>query len=489
MLFSASQAQVDVQTHSIEEAKQSVTTNNSQSADDQNRSEEEDDARSLSILTVGTDLPPGTPSFLLSNLVLGQSFHSTRLANDTSTDILGSLQLLKFWHRSVTSLDYVGGASFYPSDSVQATEQIQRFTAAQGFLWRRRHLTIVDSFGNSSSGGTFGSSLFGGEGLFDLIFAGTSSDASSSLGLPLFTGSATLGAWTGSQIVNVSLAELTNELTKRSYITALGSYGASLYSNSKLVNSHQLSLALQYGYRMSARSTVGVLYAYRNFRYPLSSEGSVDSNIAQIVYRYRISPRLGVVIGAGPELDSSTSEITIPIVTPPLVLTSRTEQLNASAFGSLAYAFKKSSLQVSYQRLTTAGSGIFVGANTDAAQVTTGRQLLRVWTASFSSGYGSLRQIQKQLQSAAGRSYQYWYISAGASRSLGPRLSFVVSYQFNRDYASYGCDGRSGCIGPQHTILFGLSWRARPIRLGTGNGETAQPVDLDTGDPSPHLYD
>ena len=405
--------------------------------------------------------PPGTPSFLLANVAVSQSTQWYPNGGYTSARILGNVELLKVWHHSVTSFDYVGGESYSPA------QQIQHFTAAHAFLWRGRQLTIADSFGSSNTGGNFGASLFGGGDLFGLIFAGTG--ASLPGGLSSFSGGTNFGGF-GSQITNVTQATYTQSLTPRSSFTLLGSYGISTYDGStpNLNNSRQLSTAVQYGYQINARSTIGFLYGYRTFNYPLSTQGDLKSNIMQLFYRRVVSERLNVAVGAGPEFDNITSTIAIPIFSPPLVIKIQTKRLNLSVHGSLEYNLKKSSLRLSYQRLSTNGSGLFTGSNSDVAQATLNRRIFRAWRASFNSGYVRLNQIQ-QSATANLNSYQYWFTGVGIRRSLGEHLNFIASYQLHNETSiNSGCVAATGCGGRRSTMLIGLSWHSRPIRLDRG---------------------
>src|SRR5262249_53263768 len=151
---------------------------------------------------------------------------------------------------------------------------------------------------------------------------------------------------------------------------------------------------------------------------------------------------------------------------PPLTITVDTKQLNLSAHGSVKYNLKNNSLRFAYQRLTTNGSGLFAGANSDVAQASMNPRFFRNWATSFDSGYVRLRQVQNS-QPDTNSSYHYWYGGFGMRRNWSQNLAFVASYQVNggnsRNCASISCGGLN------HTVVVGLTWHSRPVRLDRGN--------------------
>jgi len=264
----------------------------------------------------------------------------------------------------------------------------------------------------------------------------------------------------------VSAALFSTELSPRSAITLLGSYGINLYDDNalKLNNSYEVGTAAQYGYVLSPRSTIGFLVGYRYFKFPSNEEGTLSSTVAQVTYRRIISRRTSLSVGAGPQFARTKNQIEIPIFTPPLVLNLKSSQVNTSAFVSAGHTFKQSSASLSYQRLITTGSGLFQGANTNAVQFSLSPRLFHTWSTSVNAGYVSLQEIQKNLKSPTGGSYQYGYFGAAMSRRIGRSFSFTASYQFNDDFGSANCGSATGCVGSQSTLTVGLVWHARAVR-------------------------
>jgi hypothetical protein len=108
------------------ENPQDSTFPSSKTAADIGASNADDNAKS--------DVPPESPSFLLSNVAVSEGGQTRPGATPGSpTDfssearVSGSANLLKFWRRSVTALDYVGSGLF----SSSYNQDIQQLTVGQ----------------------------------------------------------------------------------------------------------------------------------------------------------------------------------------------------------------------------------------------------------------------------------------------------------------------------------------------------------------------
>ena len=403
-----------------------------------------------------TEAPREKQSFLSGSLGLGQTAQWNP-SPGYATQITGDAKLLKYWGRWSSSLDYAGGSFYYPTNSFGKLSYIETLTAAQRFTGPTRELIFADSVGNSNTGGTFGSPLLGGAG---------------NPGASYFSGGNVFGG--GPVITNVAQAGLTQKWKRRSTIRVLGAYGMDFYPGPNSLSDHYGLGAMQYGYQLNHRSSIGAFLVHRNFQYPGSSQGLV-SNVVELSYQRMLSRRLLFAGGAGPSFDTVTSLFAIP---PYIVLTLKTKRIDVSAYGELAYSFKNGTAGLFYQRLTTGGSGLFAGANTNAAVLTVTRRISRSWGGSLNSGFAKLQEIQSVSAGAIQPSYQYWYSGATLSRKLGPFFSFFSSYQY-LDQSSTGtsCLAGSQCRSRQDLVTIGLSWRPRPIRLGRGSNMNDQSND------------
>jgi len=201
-------------------------------------------------------------------------------------------------------------------------------------------------------------------------------------------------------------------------------------------------------------------------------------------------------IGAGPQITAmsqSCSEVDVLLGEPHCsfdaggnpVGSIPNQRLTVSGRVSLRYRFPKASLDASFERFTTAGAGIFAGANSNIGRLSVSRPLTRVWTLVADAGYSHNSRLQQltpeqaQVCSPANpnpppcpgslaNTYADGFAGVGVHRQLGHDFRVFVSYQFNYltfDKAFCGTSGPCNRISNRHVGLIGLDWTPRPIRL------------------------
>lgn len=422
------------------------------------------------------DIPPEAPSVLLISAAVSESGETQPGSTPGSSSSLysqsrfsGSANLLKFWGRSVTGVDYIGGGIF----GGLYTQQIQQLTVGQRFLWTTRQLTLTDSLG-TYPGGTFGASAFGGSSIYNLIFAGTDVLSPTTPDLYLLSGLNTIsGIGQGSHLTNVTQAEFNQVLSPRSSVTFAAAYGFTDYSGApNLINSRQIALLANYSYQLSPRSSVGILYGYQDFRFPETTQGKLHANQLLVLFQRQMSKRLTLGGGAGPEFADLTQLVEFKFFNPPLFITLKTSQVNLTAYGLAQYRLKKSSMAVSYHRLVSNGSGFTTGTNSDIVQGTINRGIARAWRGNVDVGYARLKELASSSVGSLPGSFQYWYAGAGIQRPLADHFGIFASYQANfENLRGSFCGGGSVCSGLWNIFSIGLSWYASPIRLGRGSDE------------------
>jgi hypothetical protein len=128
---------------------------------------------------------------------------------------LGTLVLRRLWSNYDLALDYMGGVGYYNLGGV-GLRQLQQLGLEQKIHWKRGQISFRDSFsylpeGNFGGGyGSLGSVGIGGLG---------------SSGLSAFQGGSGFGTFgLTPQILNVSLAEVSENLNPKSAVTATGGY-------------------------------------------------------------------------------------------------------------------------------------------------------------------------------------------------------------------------------------------------------------------------
>jgi len=448
----------------------------------------------------GVDLPSLEPhaaplSYLQPGATLSESAESNAgnaLGGGGLTSVsraLGSMILKRLWGNYDLAMDYVGGVAYY-SLKGQGWVTLQQMDIDQKILWKRGQLSLRDSFSylpEGNFGGAYGS--LGSQGIGSL---GNSAFGS-------FWGGSSLGnLGLASRIMNVSLADVSENLSPRSTVTAAGGYAFTHYYGSdtlgtNFIGSSQISAQIGYNRLLTPRTQVAFVYGYQNFDFSVVGT-AFHSQIIQGMYGHRISGRLDLLIGAGPQFTSINVNCTFLDV----LASDRNCSLNSSGQPAgtipttkiggagqvrLRYQLEKTSLTLEYQRFDTSGSGLFLGAQSDIVHVNVNRPISRVWSVLADVGYSHNSRLQTLnqtlLSSCNGpgqpicpgidaNSYSYGFIGGGFHRSFGRNWHAFFSYQFNKFALdrSY-CGGASACnrISNRNITTFGLDWTPRPIRI------------------------
>jgi hypothetical protein len=450
----------------------------------------------------GLDLPSLEPNAApLSYLQPGATISESALSNagavvggsgfSSQTIAVGSVLLKRLWSHYDLALDYMGGVGYYTLTG-EGFESLQQMDFVQKILWKRGELSLRDSFSylpEGNFGGSYGSQ--GSQGI-------------SSLGNTAFG-----GFWGGSSLgnlglapraLNVSVADVTESLSPKSSVTAAGGYAFMHFygteaSGTSFIGSSQVSAQLGYNRTLTSRSQIGVDYGYQGFNFSVVG-AAFHSHVVQGLYGHRISGRMDLLIGAGPQItfiDTQSAVCSDSIVTPYycqifggtlIPTTIKNTKLGVAAQGRLRYRFPKTSLDLEFQRFETSGSGLFAGAQSNIVSLNAHRPLSRTLTGFVDIGYSTNGMVQplseQQLvacttqasQSACpandATGYNYAFAGGGLQRALGRKFHAYVSYQFNElSFDHSYCQGSGACnyISSQSVVTVGLDWTPRPIRI------------------------
>jgi hypothetical protein len=409
---------------------------------------------------------PTTRSMLIPGFYVSQGVNSnvngipgTSSSLQGVTRVLGSLSLQRLWRRQDLGLDYVGGGLLY-SDSSNSAGQAHQLTAEHRIRWRSGQLSLRDSFSYLPEG-SFGDIAFGGTGsligvgLPDTgLGTGIGGTMSNFFGPGQF---ASLGQQP--RIANVALVDIIQEVTSRSSFTLAGSYGLVHFTDDapSSINSHQISTQAGYDHQLTRSDQVGFVYGFQYFRYPAPIGADFMTHLANLLYGHRISERLDLIVGGGPQATG---------IGDPLFGTRWT--ISGSGRASLRLRFPQTSLTLEGERYNTSGSGFLAGALSDIVRLTASRPLGRKWSSTVDLGYTRNSRILPTSTAISPREYSYFYAGGGLRRQIGRHFGIFASYQYNQQlFDSSFCETGTSC-GPttrRHVAFIGLDWRPSPIRL------------------------
>ncbi len=451
----------------------------------------------------GLDLPSLEPhsaplSYLQPGATISESADSNAgnsLNGQSVTSVsraLGSVTLQRLWSHYDLALDYVGGVGYY-SVKGQGLKSLQQMDVQQKITWKRGQFSVRDSFSylpEGNFGGSYGS--LGSQGIGSL---GSTPFNSLSSGAAL----GTLGL--APRVLNVSIGEVEENLTPKSAITVAGGYAfthfyGTGFDGTNFIGSSQVSAQAGYNRVLTSHTQVALVYGYQGFDFSVVGT-AFHSQIVQGLYGHRISGRMDLLLGAGPQLtfiDTQSAVCSDSAIPPPfcksfggtlIPTTVKDTRLGVAAQARLRYRFTRTSLDLTYRRFTTSGSGLFAGAQSDIVQLTANRPLTRVWSAFSDIGYSHNSRIQplsdQQLNGCSNpntpqiicpannaNTYSFGYIGAGLHRAFGREFHGYVSYQFNElsfDHSYCPTDAACSRIGNRSVATFGLDWTPRPMRL------------------------
>ena len=409
------------------------------------------------------DVPDTRPLGGVQNLTLGSSKHSFLLpsfgvttqaqfrpsssSTESFTYISGRLALNKTSARSELLVDYLTGGGF-SSSSGQSTSPVQNLDASETIRGGRWQLMFGEAL-SYLPGSSFNFSGLGGlnnlgVGLGSL---GTAPGFRSNL-IPnqsIFTNSS-------DRFSSSTLAQTTYLLSYRSSISFFGTYGTLHFLEGGLQDSHFVSSGAGYNYLLSPLNSMSVSYGYGRFGISGVST-TVESHSAQISFARRITGRLSVQVGAGPDFQLFSSSLAGP----------RTI-VSWSLNSALSYQLGRWGMGASYDHALTGGAGVLPGAETDIFSGHLSRAF-GSWQTSLSGGYA--RNASLQQTSRISTTPQGWFVGAQVSRGLRSFGNFFVSYNVWGQSSLAAVCPASACRsnGVTQTVSVGYNWGFRPIAL------------------------
>ena len=389
---------------------------------------------------------------------------------------LGSLTLKRLWSNYDLGADYMGGVGYYTLQG-QGLKSLQQGDFDQKITWKRGVLSARDSFSylpEGNFGGAYGS--LGSQGIGSLGNTAFSS---------FWSGSALGALGLTPRIMNVAIGDVTENLTPKSSLTAAGGYaithfyGTDASTGTTFIGSTQTSAQAGYNRLLSSHTQIALVYGYQGFNFSILGT-DFHSHIIQGLYGHRISGRMDLLLGAGPQFTR------INVVS--LFGNIPSNKIGVAAQARLRYKFTKASMDLQYQRFETSGSGLFLGAQSDIVRLSVDRPLNRVWGSFVDIGYSHNDRLQNLTESQVStcnvpgeynillppcpgvnaNTFSTGFAGGGLHRAFGREFHGFVSYQFNELAFDHSyCGGLTDCnrISNRQIITFGLDWTPRPIRI------------------------
>jgi hypothetical protein len=249
-------------------------------------------------------------------------------------------------------------------------------------------------------------------------------------------------------------------LTPRSTITLAGGYGLLHFTQAApgFIDSRQVSGQFGYNYTVSRRSTLGLLYAYRNYVFPSQGAGRFETHLLHAMYGYQLSGRMSLILRGGPQFLHFSNSVN-----------GSTRSISGSGRVTIRYRFSRASVSLDYDHFTNGGSGFFAGAETDLVRINGLRQMGRKWTLDADVGYTHNRRLQTSQLGANAHSYNAGFAGMRLNRILSRTLTGYAYYRFNElAFSNSVCFGGStdcGRVTNRNLMGLGLDWHPRPIRL------------------------
>jgi hypothetical protein len=312
------------------------------------------------------------------------------------------------------------------------------------------------------------------------------------LGTGIFTNN-TYGT-IGSEVSNMAIADVTQYLSPRSAVLLTGGFGLTDFLNtpksasfcptnvSCYFNSQETIGRAAYNHQISRHNQIAFVYAHEQLHFPGATAGSLSVDLGQIEIGHRITGKLDLLLGGGPEwvhrTQSQEELLGIPTglpctsTAPPFSCPDvKSSFVTGSAQVSLRYHVSAlTNFSVTYLQHVSSGSGFFGGAKTDTGRFDVNHTFGRRWNGLLDTGYSHNSAIlgARSVATGSATSYSFWYFGAAVHRRLGRHFGIFGSYQYNAfAFGSGGCIGSSGCGASygRNILLIGLKWTPQPIRL------------------------
>lgn len=413
------------------------------------------DSRSLTgaqTLTFGS--PEMRHSYWVPGLEYGNFILSSSLLNGTATDwnstsyVAGNLSVQDSWRHAALNLNYSGGG-YFSTDNTVGNGQFHQLGVLQEFDWRKWQLAFIDQFSYLPQ------TQFGFGAGTNLAVPGIGGGLAAQLpGLQgSYIPSQSIYSALGPRESNAFVAQLGYAISRRSYLTFVGSYGLLHFTEPGNIDSYDTILSAGYNYELSRFDTLGVVYRFTAYHFTNAPQALGDQTI-QLGYGRKLTGRLGLQLFGGPEI----TEFRVPIGT-------LTRRINGAGAANLTYrASERTNLSVGFTHGIAGGSGVFIGSVTDQVEGSLDQRLSRQWRGGIHFGYARNSAIREAISQNL-PNFDNWYAGVNLERSLGrtARLSFSYTANIENSSLPISVIGQPATSFTLHQITVDFGWHTRPL--------------------------
>jgi hypothetical protein len=364
--------------------------------------------------------------------------------------LMGRLDYQKSSRHSTTTVEFIGGGSIYNHHS-ELNSTSEQFGISHSYQGRRWSF-LFDDRASYLPESPYGYGGFGFMGALGQDLGGASGSNLSNLN-PAFSSSQTLLTGRGPRVLNTTVGQMQYKVGSRSSITLSGSYGLLHFREPGFIDTRNSYILFGYNHSISARDNVGVSYGYSMLRYHNLPQ-SVDTHLLQITYGHRVSGRLAVHFGAGPQF---------LVIKNPISGSSTSNSWAASS--SLDYQHKRQAISLSYNRGTNNGGGVLIGAITDDVRASWSTEFARRWSWSLSPGYAHNRSLSQTTAGNAEIIFNTEYAEVSLSRKFGRNTSMFFTYNFQNQRSDTVPCVLGNCMTGLHRNVFGFGFDFHPRQI------------------------
>jgi len=324
------------------------------------------------------------------------------------SELGGSLGLAKNWRHYRLAVAYNGAETIYqPSYNGIHSLPYQHLGISQEITMSRWTLRLHDDMQYSWAAGfggffTGGPSQTGQNGILNSI-------------QPSLLPSETIQTGLARQVSNAILGEADYSFSRRTTLTFVGSYNLLHFFVPGYIDSQDVHQRIGYNYALSAKNNIALSYDHDRLNFTGTSS-RVQTDLVQLAFGRKITGRLAFQLAAGPELIHLYN-----------FGSSSRRQVSWSAFNAVTYNLGHSEYSLSYSHAVTAGSGVFVGSQTDSFTAGARRNFTRFWSASLNGGYANNRDVVPVAVLAS--RFENWFTGATLNRQIGRQVGFGLNYR------------------------------------------------------------